>query len=104
MCCVLALLSPASRKCYNVSGAEVLTYREMVERVFAAMGRRPMMPTVPLPAFKAALAVLNRIPRFSHWTPQMAERMNIDMAFDHSDAVRDFGFAPRGFSVDRLDL
>lgn len=102
--CVLALLSPASGKCYNVSGAEVLTYREMVERIFAAMGRRPMMPTVPLPVFKAALSMLNRVPRFAHWTPQMAERMNINMAFDHSDAARDFGFAPRGFSVDILDL
>lgn len=102
--CVQALQSPARNKAYNIAGGEVLAYREMVERVFAALGRKPRMPTVPLPAFRAALMILNRVPRFSQWSPQMAERMNLDMAFDNSEARRDFGFEPRPFRLEAEDV
>lgn len=103
--CISALLSDkASNKAYNVSGGEELPYREMVKRIFEAMGRRATMPTVPLTAFVAALAIIRRLPRFSHWTPQMAERMNVDMTFDHNDAAQDFGFSPRPFRVQPSDV
>lgn len=102
--CVQALYSPSRNKSYNISGGEVLSYRDMVERVFAALGRKPRMPTVPLPMFRAALMILNRVPRFSQWSPQMAERMNLDMAFDNSEARRDFGFEPRPFRMDAEDV
>jgi nucleoside-diphosphate-sugar epimerase len=102
--CVSALMAPCTGRSYNISGSEVLTYREMVERIFLSMGRRPIVPTVPLPVFRAALFLINRIPRYSSWTPSMAERMNQDMVFDHSDAVRDFGFSPRPFVLSRSDV
>lgn len=102
--CVQALDSAARNKSYNISGGEVLPYREMVKRVFAALGRKPRMPTVPLPMFRAALMILNRVPRFAQWSPQMAERMNLDMAFDNSEARRDFGYDPRPFKLEVDDV
>lgn len=103
--CVGALLSSdAVNRAYNVSGGEILTYREMVERVFHAMGRPALMPSVPLAAFRVALTFLRRSKRFAHWTPEMAERMNLDMVFDHSEAAKDFAFRPRSFVVTRDDL
>lgn len=102
--CVRALLSDASGKSYNISGGEVIVYREMVKRIFVTMNRRPVMPIVPLPVFRLACALINKLPRFSHWTPQMAERMNIDMAFDHADAMRDFGYSPAPFLLSAEDL
>lgn len=103
--CVDALLSTkAQNRAYNVSGGEVLTYRQMVERVFQAMGRPALMPRVPLIAFRFALTLLRRNQRFAHWTPEMAERMNLDMVFDHSDAAEDFAFRPRPFALTQADL
>lgn len=103
--CVKALLTDTvGNRAYNISGGEVLTYREMVRRIFEGLGRKPMMPTIPLGAFSMALAGLRLIPRFRHWTPQMAERMNKDMVFDHSEAAADFGFSPRPFVLHSSEL
>lgn len=102
--CINALMTDCPEHIYNVSGAEVLTYREMVRRIFVAMGRRPVMPSVPLSVFRAALLVINLIPKYAAWTPEMAGRMNQDMVFDHSAAAKDFGFTPRPFTLSRSEV
>ena len=97
--CIGALGSPpAANRAYNISGAETLTYRGMVERVFAGMGRRPLTPSIPPGLFAAAVACLRLLPRYRHWNTAMAERMNTDMVFDHTAATRDFGYAPGPFA------
>jgi len=95
-----ALKSPiATNHAYNISGGETLPYKEMISRVFAALRRRPRLVTIPLIIFKLALTCLSVLPRYRHWSAAMAERMNHDMVFDHSDATRDFGFSPRTFQL-----
>lgn len=89
---------------YNLSGGETLPYREMVRRVFYAMKRRPHLLTVPLWGFRLALMVLNLLPRYRHWTVAMAQRMNADQEFDHSEAARDLEFHPRPFRLAVKDL
>lgn len=96
--CVSALQAPgAANRAYNISGGETLAYRDLVARVFAALGRRPRLATVPLGAFRLAVAVLRWLPRYRQWSVAMAERMNRDLVFDHSDATRDLDFSPRPF-------
>ena len=96
--CIGALAAPlAANRAYNISGAETLTYRGMVERVFASMGRRPLTPSIPPSLFAAAVACLRLLPRYRHWNTAMAERMNTDMVFDHTAAANDFGYAPGPF-------
>jgi nucleoside-diphosphate-sugar epimerase len=103
--CLAALQgSDVRSRSYNISGGETLTYREMVARVFAALGRRPRLLTVPLWAFRLAVCVLRCLPRYRQWSAAMAERMNSDLVFDHADAVRDLGFKPRGFALAAEDL
>ncbi len=103
--CVAALQLPgAPNLAYNLSGAEVLSYRDMVAGVFAALGRRPRLLPVPLWAFRLALAVLRRLPRYAHWSVAMAQRMNQDLVFDHRDAARDLAFAPRRFVLAPEDV
>lgn len=98
--CVAALQAPAvANRAYNISGGETLPYRSMVGRIFAAQGRVTRILGVPLWMFKLAVQLLRCLPRYRHWTSAMAERMNRDMAFEHSDAARDFGFQPRGFTL-----
>lgn len=89
----------ATNHAYNISGEETLPYREMVSRVFAALRLRPRLVTIPLVIFKLAVACLKILPRYRHWSSAMAERMNYDLVFDHSDAARDLGFSPRPFRL-----
>ncbi len=103
--CVAALQAPGTaNRAYNISGGETLAYREMVARVFAALGRPTRLLTVPLWAFRLAVAMLRRLPRYRHWSAAMAERMNRDLVFDHAEAVRDLGFKPSGFALAVEDL
>jgi nucleoside-diphosphate-sugar epimerase len=103
--CVAALGSPAAaNRAYNMSGAEVLTYREMLGRVFVALRRPTRLVPVPLVLFKLAVWCLRLLPRYRSWSPAMAERMNRDMVFDHADAARDFGFRPRPFALKPADV
>ncbi|MEQ1528077.1 MAG: hypothetical protein ABL925_02095, partial [Methylococcales bacterium] len=69
----------------------------MVNRIFADLNRKPRLITVPISAFKIAVACLRRRPRYRHWTAAMAERMNQDLVFAHDEAQRDLEFAPRPF-------
>ncbi len=103
--CVAALQAPnAANRAYNISGGETLAYRDMVARVFAALGRQVRLVTVPLWAFRLAVAMLRRLPRYRHWSAALAERMNRDLVFDHADAARDLGFKPRGFVLTAKDV
>lgn len=96
--CVAALGAPcAANRAYNISGGETLSYREMVVRVFSALGRSPRFLPVPLVAFRVAVGALRCVPRYRKWSAAMAERMNRDMVFDHGDAERDLAFRPRQF-------
>jgi len=103
--CVAALRSTAAvNRAYAICGGETLTYREMVARIFAALGRRPTFVRVPLSAFRIAIAFARLLPRYRSWTAAMAERMNRDLEFDGSEAVRDLGVVPRPFKLDAEDL
>jgi nucleoside-diphosphate-sugar epimerase len=103
--CVFALQAPdAANRAYNISGGETLTYREMVSRLFTALGRRPHVLTVPLWAFRLAVTMLRCLPRYRQWSVAMAERMNRDLVFDPAEAARDLGFKPRGFTLTAEEL
>jgi len=103
--CVQALKTRAAQNCfYHISGGEVLPYREMVCRIFSALGKTPRLVQFPLWFFRAAMIILRVFPRFRHWSFAMAERMNQDMVFDHSEASRDLNFYPRKFQLDKNDL
>lgn len=103
--CLAALQAPGTvNHAYNISGGETLSYRDMVARVFSALGRRPRLLTAPLWVFRLALVMLRRLPRYRKWSAAMAERMNRDLVFDHAEAARDLGFNPRAFMLAEKDL
>lgn len=103
--CVAALKAPvAQNRAYNISGGETLTYRHMVERVFAALGRPVRLLPVPLWAFGLAVSMLRILPKYRQWSSAMAQRMNQDLVFSHAEAQRDFGFNPRPFVLAQADL
>ncbi|MDP3330449.1 MAG: NAD-dependent epimerase/dehydratase family protein [Methylococcaceae bacterium] len=103
--CLSALQAPcAANRAYNISGGETLSYREMIVRIFSALNLRPRIFPVPFWIFRLAITLLRRIPRYRKWSTAMAERMNQDLVFDHSEASRDFGFKPKNFELLTTDL
>lgn len=94
----------AMNRSYNISGGEILTYRDMVRRVFSALGKEPKFVKIPLWLFSFAIFILRIFPRFRQWSTAMAQRMNKDMVFDHTDANRDLNFSPRKFNFTKEDL
>lgn len=103
--CSNALLSDKLKnKSYNISGAEVVPYREMVSRVFCAMNKKPRILRFPLFLFKLSVGLLRFIPRYRHLSSAMVERMNADLVFDHGNASQDFAYLPRAFRLDSDDI
>jgi nucleoside-diphosphate-sugar epimerase len=103
--CIQALeATQLAGKAYEVSGGETLSYYEMVGRIFDALGRQRLLVRLPMPVLSAAITCARLMPAFSNLTPAMASRMNEDLVFDHTPAIRDFGFSPRPFKPEIKDL
>jgi nucleoside-diphosphate-sugar epimerase len=102
--CVAVLQRQGLKPAYNISGGEILPYREMIKRIFDALGRRPRFVTVPRTAVKAGVSLTQLIPRFRALSRGMAERMMSDLVFDHADAARDFAFQARPFVLAPKDI
>jgi len=100
LACLQAVDEPRTfGRAYDLTGASTLTYREMVEQIFTAVGRRPRLPSVPLPVLRAGLRIARGLSLLRGVPLDAAERMNVDQAFDCSGARRDFGYAPRPFDA-----
>ena len=80
----------------DVPGGETLTYRDMVRRIFRALGRRPVLLHLPLGparlAFRAWLTLTG-----ADYSAASLERMNMDLTFDPAPAHDILGIACRPF-------
>jgi nucleoside-diphosphate-sugar epimerase len=93
-----AVSAAAFDRAYDLPGGETLTYRQMAERVFEGMGRRPRIVCPPDAVWRLAFTLAR--PFLPGATAQMGARMAADLAFDPAPAARDFGWAPRPFRPD----
>lgn len=84
-------------KLYQLAGAEVIEFKDMIGRVFEAESMSPRFVRVPAGVLKAALAGLGRIPGLRFLTPAMVDRVEQDLVFDIAPARADFDYAPRRF-------
>ena len=91
-----AASAAAANKFYALPGAETLTYREMIGRIFDGLG----MPrrTIPVPPWLWRAVFLLAKPLFPGANVAMGIRMMKDMTFDSAPAARDFGWNPRAFN------
>ena len=88
---------PASfGKILTLAGAERLGYREMVGRIFSALGKSEKIVSIPLPLYRLALR-LAAITGGFEYTPEMANRMRQDLAYDNGEAAALFGYDPAPF-------
>lgn len=99
--CLSALTAPGvGGRFLTLSGAEVLSYAEMVRRVARARGRQPMLLPCPIWGFRMALVLGRLLPNLRGLNAAMAARMTTDMVFPHDEARALLGFDPRPFEVD----
>jgi nucleoside-diphosphate-sugar epimerase len=98
LACLKTVDNPKTfNKAYNLSGGEILTYRHMVNRISTHLETRCKIIHIPLPLMRFALGWLSNLPGYQKVTPEAANRINLDMCFDHSDAEIDISFKPRRF-------
>ncbi|MGM4978710.1 NAD-dependent epimerase/dehydratase family protein [Tardiphaga sp. 619_E2_N8_4] len=90
-----AASAAAVNKTYALPGGETITYREMVGRIFDALGKRRRIISAPPIVWRAAFALAK--PFFPNANAAMGSRMSMDMVFDGAPAAGDFGWSPRGF-------
>lgn len=93
---IASAASPAAaNKFYSLPGAETLTYREMIGRVFDALHLPRRTIAVPVFVWRTGFALAK--PLFPGANVEMGIRMMKDMKFDSTPAIRDFGWNPRAF-------
>lgn len=82
-------------KTYALPGGETISYREMVGRIFDALGKPRRIISAPPLVWRMAFALAK--PFLPNANAAMGSRMANDMVFDPAPAARDFGWNPRGF-------
>jgi nucleoside-diphosphate-sugar epimerase len=102
----LAAMQNEGAQCqsFNLSGGDVMSYQEMVARIFLAMGKTPRFIPIPLALCAVAFSVLRLLTRNKYLTMAIVERMNQDLVFEHSEAAEKLNFVPRNFRLDQADF
>lgn len=89
--------SKTYEKTYSLTGAETLTYRKMVERIFLSLSQKPIIINIPEFIFKILLTFLKLIPKYRYLSTGMVDRINQDLCFDINEAKKDFIYSPLSF-------
>jgi nucleoside-diphosphate-sugar epimerase len=82
---------------YALPGGETLPYRDMVERVLAALQPPPGLIEIPAPLFRAALIGARVLGHAGGFGDAAEARLRRDLVFNAALAQRDFGYRPRPF-------
>jgi len=80
----------------ELGGAEVLTYREIVEAVAAELGRRRVLVPVPFAAWKAMAGVLGILPSPPLTRDQVILMQHDNVVTGRTATFADLGIAPGG--------
>ena len=96
---VQSLESPATiNRQFNISGAEPLTYNEVVRVTAQALGRHIRRLHIPAQPVVSLLDVTERLGITLPIKAEQIRRLNEDKAFSHAEAQEAFGYAPIAFA------
>ena len=89
--------APGARNAlFGLPGGETLAYREMVRRIFEALGRRPLFLDLPLGPARVALCAWRALTG-AQWSAASLERMNVPLTLDPAPAREALGITCRPF-------
>lgn len=78
----------------DLPGGETLTFREMVERVFLTLKRRPLILPIPPRLLSLGGRWIRHLLPFGY-SLEVLERMNVNQCFDVTPAFNALGYRPR---------
>jgi uncharacterized protein YbjT (DUF2867 family) len=85
---------------YNISGANPLTFRDMVEVTGRALGKsRVWKPVVPSAPIVSGLRLLEKAGLQGPVRADQFVRLSEDKAYAWNEAARDFGYSPKSFET-----
>lgn len=91
----LALASPqAMNRVYNVSGATVVTFNELVDLIVASAGLRRVKVHVPLAICAAAAVLIARLSESSMLSPESLRGLSQDATIDYAPFEHECGYRP----------
>ena len=88
----------------TVAGGEILSYAEMVSRIFPAVGKPVRLLRLPEWAFVLAVRLAGLLRRGEGLNTEMVRRQAIDLVFDDQQARELLGYDPRPFNPTHGDF
>jgi nucleoside-diphosphate-sugar epimerase len=83
-------------RAYDLSGATIATYKEILMTIGNLLGRKPLLVPIPLTAALAMAGIGERLrPGGIGVNVEQVRRLQENKAYPHAPATKDFGFAPR---------
>lgn len=86
-----------SRQCmtFTVAGGEVMSFRELIERLFLLSEVKPRFIPINRNLFIFTLRVLNAFGLMRNIGAEMVEHAEMDFVFDNAEIYQEFGFVPQ---------
>ena len=82
---------------FTVAGHDVLTFREILERIFTLYALPPIFVPVNKSLFNFSLRLLNRLGFMQNIGSEMIDHAEMDFVFDNRPLELEFGFKSRPF-------
>ena len=82
---------------YNVAGPEGITFRQILEETYEAVGRSSRFVKIPMGATRGVIGTYEQIVPNPRLKVEQLDRLEEDKVFDISDARRDLDHDPRPF-------
>ncbi|MEP7105425.1 MAG: NAD(P)H-binding protein [Chloroflexota bacterium] len=100
--CLLAATRQADLlgQSHPLGGAEILTFREILQVIRRALGKRRLVVPLPLAIARLQARVMVAVLSNPPLTPAAIELFGFDNATDLDSVERRFGFRPKGFRED----
>jgi nucleoside-diphosphate-sugar epimerase len=87
----------AIQRAYDVAGPGAISFRDLLEETYAAVGRTPRFVKVPMSASRRLVGMYEGIVPTPRLKVEQLDRLEEDKVFDISDARRDLDHDPRSF-------
>lgn len=85
------------KKAYNISGAEPLTYNDIVDITGKALGKKVIKLHISAKLSHDVLKIYEKFSKKPFLKAEQVLRLNENKDFSHEEAMRDFGYKPRSF-------
>lgn len=84
-------------RAYPIGGSEHVTFRQVLETIATAIGKRRLVVPIPMPLARVQARLMTALLPNPPLTPAALELFSFDNATDLDAVDRSFGFHPRGF-------